>query len=268
MTDYEAKKVILKNSSGEYLIPYTEADATIDNLDSTYLPLAGNSYSTNPITGSIHMANSTGGNRKIINYDPNFDSTGTTPNPNGTSSTYYLIDCSASAAGTGKGLLGCYQLYMDTSGVMTSQIAAINYIGGTSYTCAVQAKVDSSGTCYTQAPTPSNNDDSTKIATTAFVSNMLTSSNSNFITFSKSSSGYYKFANGLKISWMYVSFSSGTTSTFTLPVSYSSSSSYCVACADTGSDRVSYAFSRTSASTITGYAKVTTNDCHVIAVGY
>ena len=197
--------------------------SVIDSLDSTYLPLAGNSYSTNPVTGCIYFASS---GRKLVNFDPNIDSTGTISNPNGTSSTHFLTDCSASA-GTGGGWLGGYELYIDTSDVVTSSIGARNRVDGTSYTCTIRAMVDTDGTCYTYAPTPSNNDDSTKIATTAFVSNMLTGSNSNFITFSKSSSGYYTFNNGLKLQWgRGSSVGYDTTTSITFPTSFSSSTSY------------------------------------------
>ena len=72
------------------------------------------------------------------------------------------------------------------------------------------------------APTPATGDNSTKIATTAFVKSVLSSSGSGFATISKNDTGYCKFNNGLIIQWGRVSVGNTSKTTVTLPVAFTS----------------------------------------------
>lgn len=84
------------------------------------------------------------------------------------------------------------------------------------------AETDNAGHSYGIAPTPANNNDSTQIATTAFVSNMLTTSNSNFIAFLKTAVPYLLFANGFMFqSGDYTSTQDNVSKTITFPRAFS-----------------------------------------------
>ena len=83
-------------------------------------------------------------------------------------------------------------------------------------------------TSYGFAPTPSTlSDNSTKIATTAFLKSVLSTSGNGLATISKAGNGYCKFTNGLIIQWGLQTTSSQDI-TVTLPTPFTSSSSYSV----------------------------------------
>lgn len=62
--------------------------------------------------------------------------------------------------------------YYSTDGTTTVNLQARNRASGSQVTGTISVNVDKNGSVYTSAPTPATNDNSTKIATTAFVNNL------------------------------------------------------------------------------------------------
>lgn len=122
-----------------------------------------------------------------------------------------------------------------TSGGIGVQLNARN--GGA--TGIIQVAVDETGGVSTHAPTPASSDNSSQIATTAFVKSVLSSSGNGLATISKARSGYCQFTNGLIVQWGYSS-SFGTDSTITFPKSFSSATSYTVLAAPISSTAYGY----------------------------
>lgn len=99
----------------------------------------------------------------------------------------------------------------------------------------IAANWDSTNGFYTSTSTPTANNNSNQIATTAFIKDCFTNSRSNFITFSKASNGYIKFSNGITIQWGTTTFSSGTSRGYiTFPIAFSGITRV-VVCIDTNS---------------------------------
>ena len=70
--------------------------------------------------------------------------------------------------------IGELQCYKTTNGIQTTGIIASNNMTGSQVNGAISVSVDSSGNAYTYAPTPSSvTDNSTKIATTAWVNSKI-----------------------------------------------------------------------------------------------
>ena len=78
---------------------------------------------------------------------------------------------------------------------------------------------DANGNPYTEAPTPATEDRSTKIATTAFVGNVVASSAIAY----KASNGYIKFSNGIIIQWGRSNKTSTGDTTVTFPIAFTMS---------------------------------------------
>lgn len=92
------------------------------------------------------------------------------------------------------------------------------------------AKADTASPAFTgtpTAPTPTATDNSTRIATTAFVKSVLSGSGRGLATISKEQNGYCKFTNGLIIQWGF-SASFGTDTVITFPTPFSSGTSFTV----------------------------------------
>jgi len=66
-------------------------------------------------------------------------------------------------------IMGDVRFTRTTSGLQTSSLVARNAVTGTEVNCVISCNVDKNGVAYTSAPTPTASDNSTKIATTAFV---------------------------------------------------------------------------------------------------
>lgn len=120
--------------------------------------------------------------------------------------------------------IGKLEVAQYTSGGISIKIAATNNDGTHS---VLAAQVEPDGTVSTNAPTPPSSDNTTKIATTAFVKSVMSSSGNGLATISKSRSGYCLFTNGLLVQWGY-SGSFGTDSTITFPHKFSSATSFTV----------------------------------------
>lgn len=99
----------------------------------------------------------------------------------------------------------------------------------------IKIAYDSSNNLTTTAQTPSSaTDNSTKIATTAWVNNWV-SANGGFSTFSKSQNGYVKLGNGIIIQWGRNSVTASGGQTITLPTAFTNNN-YKVISADESSD--------------------------------
>lgn len=75
---------------------------------------------------------------------------------------------------------------------------------------------------YVTTETPTAGDDSSKIATTAFVKSVLSGSGTGLATYKKDSNGYIKFNNGIIINWGRVHINAATSATVTLPIAFTS----------------------------------------------
>ena len=126
----------------------------------SYLPLSGGT-----LTGTL--------NSKRINYKYDF-SKGTTP-----SSTVYGAMYFADKDGDGYGAncLGLVENRIDANNVVSTYIRALRNQASSNTNCEISVNVDNNGNTYTSAPTPATSDNSTKIATTAWVRTYATPSN-------------------------------------------------------------------------------------------
>ena len=96
---------------------------------------------------------------------------------------------------------GWLQYTYNTSNNIYCGMGVRRVVGGANKDCQITLGVDATGTAFTTAPTPASTDNSTKIATTAFVKSALSGSGNGLATISKASNGYCKFNNGLIIQW-------------------------------------------------------------------
>lgn len=109
----------------------------------------------------------------------------------------------------------------NSNGNITASLRACKPESGAAAFADIRVIYPATGDPYTYALTPATSDNSTKIATTAFVKSVLSSSGNGLATYSKAKNGYYKFANGLIIQWGEVA--SGTNIvTVTLPTAFTS----------------------------------------------
>lgn len=93
--------------------------------------------------------------------------------------------------------IGELQAAKSTSGVQTVAILASNAISGTTVNASLLVGVDSSGNSYATCPTPPENSNNTKIATTAWVNTKLTSAYiPNYTSPTTASTSYSPTANG------------------------------------------------------------------------
>ena len=78
-----------------------------------------------------------------------------------------------------------------------------------------------------KATTPSSTDNSTRIATTAFVKALVgAANNGGIVSANLAQNGYVKFANGFILQWGYIAFSAQT-GTFNFPISFPSACRFC-----------------------------------------
>lgn len=117
-----------------------------------YLPLSGGT-----MTGEL--------NAPRLNIPFNF-SKGTTPSKT-QYATVYFSDKDGSDYGTN--CIGLVESSVTTDNLSKTYMRALRNAAGSGASCEISVNVDNSGNGYTAAPTPSQTDDSTKIATTAYV---------------------------------------------------------------------------------------------------
>ena len=119
--------------------------------------------------------------------------------------------------------IGLLEVQYDTDNAVHMRMQAINSTSAdNTNACTISCNVDSSGNFYTYAPTPAASDNSSKIATTAFVNNRLPcasgtwtpvlkgSSTAGAFTYTAQSGNYVKFGNMVYIIG-YMSWSACTT---------------------------------------------------------
>ncbi|MCD7779315.1 MAG: hypothetical protein LUH05_01425 [Candidatus Gastranaerophilales bacterium] len=220
MTTVTAKKVILKDNSGNYLIPYTEeTDLSdyvkkdeIDELSDTFLPLSGGT-----MQGVLKSDIQSSGINAIQFTNGNFAATDTSA-PDSTAYNGRLNFYGADSNQT-----GACENFHNSGNLIATGLRVYRSIDDTSYNSYIQAVVDSSGNAYAQCPTYTDyTDSSTKIATTAFVKNVLSASGKGFATYSKAANGYIKFVNGIIFQWGTTTLSINSTTTVTFPTAFTS----------------------------------------------
>ncbi len=220
MTTVTAKKVILKDNSGNYLIPYTEeTDLSdyvkkdeIDELSDTFLPLSGGT-----MQGVLKSDIQSSGINAIQFTNGNFATTDTSA-PDAVTYNGQLVFNGSDNAWT-----GILENVHNSSNQIYTQMSTRRIIDDTAYSSYVRSVVDSSGNAYAQCPTYTDyTDSSTKIATTAFVKNVLSASGKGFATYSKAANGYIKFINGIIFQWGTTTLSINSTTTVTFPTAFTS----------------------------------------------
>ena len=137
------------------------------------LPLAGGT-----MTGQLKLNrdNGTNGSPGILLYGPkeNFaimiSDTSITKGTAPSATKYMGIDFYGKDTDNYNKRLGMLEYGITAANLSSTYLRAYNCTSNTSTaTCTISCNVDSSGTAYTYAPTPASGDNSTKIATTAFV---------------------------------------------------------------------------------------------------
>lgn len=77
--------------------------------------------------------------------------------------------CDKNGTAYGANALGLVETSVATNGVVSTYIRALKNEANSTVNCQISACIDASGNAYTAAPTPATSDNSTKIATTAYV---------------------------------------------------------------------------------------------------
>ena len=110
-----------------------------------------------------------------------------------------------------------------TNGLLRNSYGLRRTVNGVNVFNSIDLGIDSSGNTSTSVITPPLNNNSTEIATTAFVKSVLSSSGNGLATFSKEKNGYCKFSNGVIMQWGVIEISTyNQTGTVTLPTAFSS----------------------------------------------
>ena len=137
-----------------------------------YLPLSGGT-----MTGQLVVNRNNGvvgGGIKIAGSGQNFaisvSNTNVTKGTAPSGNQYWGIDFYGSDMDNYNKRIGMLETTLDSNNVATTAIRAYNCTTNTNTgNCSITVNVDDSGNAYTSAPTPAAGDNSTKIATTAFV---------------------------------------------------------------------------------------------------
>lgn len=93
--------------------------------------------------------------------------------PEETIARYIWFGGSSSSTGYSANSLGMLANEITDQNKVTTFIRAVKNESSSSAACSISVNVDANGNSFTYAPTPATNDNSTKIATTAFVNNRL-----------------------------------------------------------------------------------------------
>lgn len=151
--------------------------------------------------------------------------------------------------------IGILQCRYDTNGA-TQLALMLNNLKSPGTSAGLYTYQLPDGTSYSTTTTPTANNNSTRIATTAFVKDCFTNSRSNFITFSKSGNGYIKFSNGVCLQWG--SFAVPNTRQYediTFPISFSNTS-YKLVCLDYNTTATTESSTNTNMSEASKYRKI------------
>ena len=148
-------------------------------------------------------------------FDDNFDYSQTTTTQEAFSGIVDFTDENGN-------LCGQISNYINTSNNLVTSLNAIRSVNGEIKRSSIYAFVDGNGNAKTQAPTPASSDNSTQIATTAFVKSVLSSSGNGLATISKASTGSCEFNSGLIINWGRTKVGASTTATATFKTPFTS----------------------------------------------
>lgn len=187
------KNVKLKNKNGDYLYPYTDniPTASTSAAGKVRLDSSPTSGSNNAITsGAVHTALSSKANDSAAAHKAGAETfTGIKTLQSGNDDAWLIkkangdyteTDPTVQVAGafrvTDKNnkILGDVRFVRTTAGLQTSTLLARNAASGSEKSCSITCNVDKNGNAYTSAPTPGSSDNSTKIATTAWVKSRIT----------------------------------------------------------------------------------------------
>ena len=195
------RNVKLKNKSGDYLYPYTDniPTASTSAAGKVKLDSSPTSGSNNAITsGAVYTALSSKANdsavahkagaetftgNKTLQYSnddawlikkANGDYTEAAPSVQ-VAGAFRVID-------KNNKIIGDVRFVRTTAGLQSSSLLAQNAASGSEKTCTISCNVDKDGNIYTSAPTPASSDNSTKIATTAWVNNKVSSATTSGLT--------------------------------------------------------------------------------------
>jgi hypothetical protein len=167
MAEITAKKVIFKNRDGEYLVPYVADLDNTANTDLSNLTSTGQakidtkvSKSGDTMNGVLTIQSSTG---KPLNLKSN--------NVDKTQAPASNLGIAISMLDKNNQMVGLLEQWNFTTGEKRMTMRALNSISGTEKTGQITVSVDANGNAFTSAPTPPTGDNSTKIATTAWVNN-------------------------------------------------------------------------------------------------
>ena len=182
------RNVKLKNRSGDYLYPYTDniPTASSSTAGKVKLDSSPTSGSNNAITsGAVYTALSSKVNDSAAAHKAGTETfTGAKTLQVGNDDAwlikkangdYTVAAPAAQVAGafrvTDKNnkIMGDVRFIRTTAGLQSATLMARNAATGSEVNCAISCNVDKNGTVYTSAPTPTTSDNSTKIATTAYV---------------------------------------------------------------------------------------------------
>ena len=188
------KNVKLKNKNGDYLYPYTDniPTASTSAAGKVRLDSSPTSGSNNAITsGAVHTALSSKADDSAAAHKAGAETFTANKTLQASNDDAWLIKKAngdyTDAAPTvqvagafrvidknGK-IIGDVRFIRTTAGLQTSSLLARNAASGTEKTCTISCNVDKDGNVYTSAPTPASSDNSTKIATTAWVTSKVSS---------------------------------------------------------------------------------------------
>lgn len=174
-------------------------------------------------TGTFKTRRASTGYYSMYNYNDAI-TIGTAPSAN----TAVQFNMEDSVGGQNHRVGGWFIRY-NTDGSTQAGLSAYKPDGTVQTNSGLGITYPSSGNPYAYAPTPSDaTDSSTKIATTEWINNYITTSGA-FSTFIKAAKGGFKLANGLIVNWGRSSGSnSSNTSTITFEVPFTSATSYAV----------------------------------------
>ncbi len=112
-------------------------------------------------------------------------------NPSGTQ--YWCFGAyDKNGTGYGANCIGLFEVYLDKNGKVNTHMRALKNEASSEAACEIACVYDkASNTAYTSAPTPADNDNTTKIATTAWVQKFC-GTTKKYLTSHQSLSDYYK----------------------------------------------------------------------------
>ncbi len=186
------RNVKLKNRAGEYLQPYTEnlPTASTSTAGKVKLDSSPTSGSNNAITsGAVYTALNLKANDSAVAHKSGSETfTGVKTLQAGNDDGWMIKKANgdyteaapaAQVAGafrvTDKNnkIMGDVRFIRTTAGLQTATLMARNAVTGSEVNCSISCNVDKTGKVYTAAPTPAASDNSTKIATTSWVTTKI-----------------------------------------------------------------------------------------------